>query len=487
MRSVRLARKRLASISSPDHRTRPKLGPIAAATPSAINHQRRSLTTSYNGNAGVIEGVWMFIRHGDRTPTRPMSPENRREEEAAFWVSRLPVPNSWQVLKDFSTHFPIHTDGQFFELKRNPYGFLTEKGLHQLNEHGKRFRARYLRHGLQESERGLSFEQMWSVKAYSTNYLRTVLSVQSFLSGLFDVSRGLPDSSQPGIRQVDPNQPKEYWPESSTDTGSSPRSSHGPPIASVIVRDIQEDPLNAFERYPDLVERLSMEVMSSAAFRYYDGKAAPLAARLASHLPGLVKDRTSDYAAMSPSGINWIEAADHFICSSSHDLPLAQFSDHKTDPQTEVTLQALSHPTLAHLSWRFRQWYNNKALLATVAAPPLREILHQIETTSQDRSSSRRPFVVYSCHDITILGILYAINAEVLQTDERFWPPYGSHLAFELVRCGDESHVIRIVLNGQSLRSLEVGPDSMLRLADATRIVSNLETSGGSDYNAVSR
>jgi Histidine phosphatase superfamily (branch 2) len=143
----------------------------------------------------------------------------------------------------------------------------------------------------------------------------------------------------------------------------------------------------------------------------------------------------------------------------------------------------MSHPTLAHLSWRFRQWYDSKALLAAVAAPPLREILNQMETTSQGRT--RRPFVVYSCHDITILGILYAINAEVLQNDERFWPPYGSHLAFELVRCGDGAHVIRIVLNGQSLRSLVVEPDKMLRIVDATRIVSNLEAQGVHEFHTV--
>lgn len=485
-RNFRLARKRSESLSR-------------------VNFQKR-YASEYTDNFGVIEGVWMFTRHGDRTPSRPMSPEHRRHEESAFWVSRLPVPNSWEVFKDFSAYFPIQADNQFLELKRNPYGFLTEKGLNQLNEHGKRFRARYLRHGLQENERGLSFDEMWSVSAYSTKYLRTVLSVQSFLAGLFDISRSL--NQEP--RDFDLNQPKEYWPES-LEAMSSARSSDRSPIAPVVVRDIQIDPLNAFDRNPDLMERLSTEVMSSDTFRYHDGKAAPLAARLASNLPGLVKDRTSDYAARSPSvrslfivpflaltsilniyildislkGINWIEAADHFICRSSHDLPLAKFSDHETDPQAEVALQALSHPTLAHLSWRFRQWYDNKALLAAVAAPVLREILNQMETTTQGRTSTRRPFVVYSCHDITILGILYAINAEVLRNDERFWPPYGSHLAFELVRCGDGSHVIRLVLNGQVQRSLEVGPCKMLRIADAMRIVSNLEAFGVHDYSMV--
>jgi Histidine phosphatase superfamily (branch 2) len=254
---------------------------------SNIFVQRRS-GSDYSGNDGVIEGVWMFTRHGDRTPSRPMSPEHRRHEESAFWVSRLPVPNSWDVLNDFSRYFPIQSDNQFLELKRNPYGFLTEKGISQLYEHGKRFRARYLRHGLQENERGLSFEEMWTVRAFSTNYLRTVLSVQSFLSGLFDIARTL---DQPP-RDVDPELPHEM---------NYSRSSDGAEITSVIVRDIQIDPLNAFDRNPDLMERLSTDVMSSETFRYHDGKAAPLAARLASNLPGLVKDRTSDYAAMSPS------------------------------------------------------------------------------------------------------------------------------------------------------------------------------------------
>lgn len=455
------------------------LSPISTAF-----YTRPRAASNYAGNDGIIEGVWMFTRHGDRTPSRPLMPNHKRQEESAYWVSRLPAPSSWAVFCHFSAYFPVEGNQSFLELKRNPYGFLTEKGVQQLNEHGKRFRARYLKHGLHDYELGGSFEDIWDVQAYSTNYLRTVLSVQSFLSGIFDV----PQSCQ--TRRTDPNLYLEHWPASEMDcTGNagSDLVSNISPLTSVVIRDVQQDPLNAFDRNPDLMDRLSTEVMSSETFRCHDGKAAPLAARLASMLPGLVKNRSSDYAVKSPSGINWVEAADHFVCRDAHQVPLAKFSDLEEDERMEETLKAMSHPTLAHLSWRFRQWYQNQALLAAVAAPPLREILGQIETTAANSTNSYglRPLVVYSCHDITILGILYAIKAKILEDDERFWPPYGSHLAFELVKRKNCTRAIRILLNGRSLRSLHVeaepskDDEGTLSLVAAERIVSSLELAGG--------
>ena len=108
--------------------------------------------------------------------------------------------------------------------------------------------------------------------------------------------------------------------------------------------------------------------------------------------------------------------------------------------RVEQTLKAMSLQTKVHLSWRFRQWYQHRHLLAAIAAPPLREILNQMVKTMQLKPSDleKRPFTLYSCHDITILGLLYGIGADFL-ADETvpgwdFWPAYGSTLVFELVR-----------------------------------------------------
>ena len=77
-----------------------------------------------------------------------------------------------------------------------------------------------------------------------------------------------------------------------------------------------------------------------------------------------------------------------------------------------------------------------------IAAPPLREIADQILKTPELSSRERRPLVIYSCHDITILGLLYGVGADFLAVDEtdhgdsagnwRWWPPYASNLVFEV-------------------------------------------------------
>ena len=64
-----------------------------------------------------------------------------------------------------------------------------------------------------------------------------------------------------------------------------------------------------------------------------------------------------------------IEASDHFICRTAHNLEFSRFSDFEHDHRVETILEAMAHQTITHLAWRFRQWYKNPTLLATIAAP----------------------------------------------------------------------------------------------------------------------
>ena len=403
--------------------------------------------TDFWTNDGVVEGVWIFSRHGDRTPGRPLSPEHRRAEEAAYWMTKLPLPDTASVYERYSQHFPVELTADngaregFMDAARNPFGFLTNKGLLQLAENGKRFFNRYNKraHHFPECsnwQTAHDFLSVWDMTVYSTNYLRTILSVQSFLDGFFGTRCYDPP---PFERIYDPSIFKEaIVPERIVD-----RRTDQLPTVKIHVRSVRNDPLNAFDRNPDLIAELVSEVMLSDEFRHRDGKAAPLAARLANILPGLVKRKgTGDFSKRSPSGINWVEAADHFVCRTAHDVALAQFTDFEDDDRITSTLQAMSHPTLAHLAWRFRKWYQHERLLAVIAAPPLREIADQILQTPNLSSRERRPFVIYSCHDITILGLLYGVGADFLALDEtdpsecagnwRWWPPYASNLVFEV-------------------------------------------------------
>ena len=402
----------------------------------------------YWTNDGTIEGVWMFSRHGDRTPSRPLSPKHRRDEEAAFWVTKLPIPDSATLFENYSRYFPVTipwnqssltplskdlpssnsttvAEHTFIDVARNPFGFLTSKGVQQLASNGQRFFNRYNNHAhhlpaCQQWRSPQDFLDIWNVQIYSTNYLRTIMSVQSFLDGMFGTQ--CYDSGSKQDRVYDASIQKELR----IPTLRSERNHKAdvPPLVTIQVRDLRNDPLNAFDRNPGLITELVSEVMMSQDFQLRDGKAASLAARLANILPGLVRhakpagggNNNTDYTSRAPSGINWVEAADHFVCRSAHNLTLTKFSDFETD-EYEQTLQAMSYPTLAHLSWRFRKWYQHERLLAVIAAPPLREITNQIVRTPHLSMIERHPFVIYSCHDITILGLLYAIGADFLAID----------------------------------------------------------------------
>ena len=278
----------------------------------------------------------MFIRHGDRAPSRPLCPPHRRNQEAAYWVTRLPYPDSATAFGSFSKRFPLEicpgtNQGKFIDVSRNPFGFLTLSGLEQLRDTGHRFFNRYNHHGYHlpdqdnfSYEGAQDFLDAWDVSVYSTNYLRTIMSVQSFLDGLLGTKcyeHSQADQQRTMNHEViqEERVPDHSWASKENRPALSPATSAAlqtmdeDPLVKICVRDLAHDPLNAFDRNPDLIAELVAEVMLSPEFLSKDAGAAPLAARLANVLPGLVRPFRSDFSAKSPSGINWVEAADHFV------------------------------------------------------------------------------------------------------------------------------------------------------------------------------
>lgn len=288
------------------------------------------------------------------------------------------------------------------------------------------------------------------MRVCSTNYLRTVTSAQCFLDGLLgDVEDGM-------------------------DSG-----------VSVEVRPRSNDTLNAFDRDPEFMLGLVTDVVESDYFQAQDAIAAPLAARLAHYLPGLLKK--GHRAHGGPSGINWIHAADHFVCRTAHGVKYTSLDSH--DGITEVEMQELALPSLAHLSWRFRQWYNSPPLLAAIGAPPLREIELQLKATPSVPAYERRPFTIYSCHDVSLLALLYAIGANtVLDETNHYWPAYATTLAFELVkvdnRDSSDSYIVRILLNGEPITVKSQRTGGMLSMAEFSSIVDNVEAGANMKRNS---
>ena len=93
-------------------------------------------------------------------------------------------------------------------------------------------------------------------------------------------------------------------------------------------------------------------------------------------------------------------------------------------------MSSMAIPVCSHLAWRFREWYRHPKLLSMVACPPLKDILQDmVRATSNTNlgTDDRRPFVLYSCHDVTLLAFLYAIGADFLETTVEEWQRKGKH------------------------------------------------------------
>lgn len=437
--------------------------------------QNRNITTSSPDNEETIEGVFIFHRHGDRSPARCLVASHMQDAEASFWEKQIP-PLDRSFYHGFCDKFTtsIHSSlPAFLDAKREPFGSLSYKGMNQMKDVGKQMATRYHSRRLNKETKNkttieeendgqhLDILDEWNISCYSTNYLRTIMSVQCFLDGLLSKSISKTSGSTNKIDSYQDVSIENYFSSSNSNVNSYTKDE-----VTIEVRDRQQDTLNAFDKHPEYMEKLIRDVINTSDFQTIDAEAAPLAARLANWLPGLAT--VSNYGG--PSGINWIHAADHFVCRSSHNIKYSRFSHFEHDSEIENTLKAMESSTLAHLSWRFRQWYQSHPLLAAVAGPPLREIAEKIRHTSNNFTNGKKPFIVFSCHDVTLLSILYGIGADFISSDEdltelgispckekqRYWPSYASTLVFELVRAKDGNEFIRILLNGEAVTVLSM-------------------------------
>jgi len=459
-------------------------------------HNNIPINIEHKDRTATILGVWIFHRHGDRTPCIPLLGSNdnsntndnsdnnngsHHRNETCFWETKIPKmsTSATNLLTKLEQRYPVdlhetHDSLQYYDESRKPFGFLTELGMGQMMEAGKACRKRYsIDTTTNEKKNDSNSSKLNSnnnnlllfrdnIRVYSTNYLRTVTSARCFMDGLL-------------LHHQD-------------DTNDE--SAIGPTIT---VRDKTSDPLNAFDRNPDKMHRLVTNVISRPRFQKRDLKALPLATRLSHFLPGLVvndneahgnksinpscsikastakqKDNKSSSIAGArskgtrykgcPSKINWIHAADHFVCRTAHNISLLSTTFHSKEKeqqhqqqkqQQEQELQDLAKPTMRHLCWRFGEWFCSPPLLAEIGAPPLvlieetmQELIHKNQQPYNGVPLQLQlpppPLEIHSCHDVTLLSLLYAMKASIMNDDDCFWPVYASTLTFELVHFKSE-------------------------------------------------
>ncbi|CAN0155612.1 unnamed protein product, partial [Ectocarpus fasciculatus] len=342
----------------------------------------------------------VFHRHGDRSPLRGHTPDeeiasqtaatgNTRGDSAVgagdsgesenaarvatpartaeeFWRGQLVPP---EVVRRLDELYPVKRspgeavppDEARWLSESAPFGCLTSLGLQQLRDRGEQFRKLYSCDDIENAK----------LEVFSTNYRRTQLSAQGFLDGLTAGGRG------------------------------------GVPV---VVRPRAEDFLNQWEsRGHEMYERM-MVVESEPGFRVTEETVGgPLKRRLHALDPAL-------FPLPQGGRFRWMMAADYFMSARARGLRVA--------PE----LDALGTATIRHLVWRFSRFYGDEEMIGTMAGPLLAHIIECAAGSDvADRATGSRNVsgtdasggslsrvVSSSCHDVTILALLYAMEADLL-------------------------------------------------------------------------
>ena len=230
------------------------------------------------------------------------------------------------------------------------------------------------------------------VDIIATNYQRTQLSVQAMLTGL-----GLEDISKKGMK--------------------------------VRVRDIQQCAMSFYEGNPQLASRLFKNAQALQDFQQLEEPMLSISAALMEEFPLMARKDNN-------SKIDWLAAFDYFACREAHNLPISGNLE-KDIPYGNLIKDHMARRVSMYLA-------SGDEHIKLAVGPLLRDMKHSahqiiagvIDENQQDEENRNINVHIYSGHDVNILGLLYALDADPQIISPPFWPDYGSNLIVEILQEG---------------------------------------------------
>lgn len=392
-------------------------------------------------------------RHGDRSPITPVVDE-------AYWFGQL-IPES--TATKIASNTAIVPEGDAFvhpAQGRGPFGKLSQLGLFQMIELGTKLRNDLF--GLTASNNSLVDEhgrlffpylltkrkgllQYSDVRVISTNFQRTIQSVQGLLVGLF------PDAAKDELGQTKIEIDVRY--------------------TNIMIPDPK--PRRTLEQ-----EKLEEELVQRPLVVERDLQLTPLANRVSAALHPLLASDAHAAAFGTPQKmiedhpsqqsietvpLSWNQLAELCVCLRSRNLLPSgiELEDVETIVQHAAWkwFQSWKHPRLAYLSMN-PLVTKQLGLMDQYILYYEKNKLTKMHVDSADNFESESPpgLTIWSAHDSTLIGLMCAYRLE--QPDQ--WPEYGSFLLIELlerddgndrVAAGTSNYYVRFSLNGKVLKS----------------------------------
>lgn len=385
--------------------------------------------------------VQIIHRHGDRTPITPLV---GRE----FWESTLPskalldkVAEKTKIIREDNANVQAHAAGGI-----GPFGKLTQLGLLQMVKVGEEIRSSLHLDdsNYHESEEVHSIDQHGHVhinhgclftnsnpihpsklKITSTDFPRTIQSVQALLLGLFP-------EGYDGIIEIDARHTNIMIPD------PQPRLSE---------EQVQLE--RVLSQRSHLLER-ERELEGIAA------KVSEMLHHLIDHnVPsqnwgiGEEKDATQNVGNQSSNRkkLTFSQLSEVMTCLKVRNI----LPDGITDNDYEIIS--------SHSAWKWFENLRNQEL-AKLAMKPFLTVITKTMQQGIINHYDEPTMYIYSCHDSSLIGLICALK---LQQPAK-WPEYGSFLKVELFEChhpisgeqnqsDTENFYVRFSLNGEILKS----------------------------------
>ena len=389
--------------------------------------------------------VQIVHRHGDRSPITPLLDED-------YWASQL-VPaeqlkeleQNYRVIRDASNAYNHNAGG------RGVFGKLSELGLEQMVDVGLGLRKEFtsnegdlLHTALFDPEQNpLSSD---NVRVYSTDFPRTVQSVQGLVKGLF----GQQDPDQPidiDVRQTtmmipDP-QPRETVEQGQLEIALVNRP-------HILIREQQNLALAA--RATKALHHLLAPDAREAAF-------------------GVVQEHPED-VSIEEEPLAWNQLAELSKCLKVRNLLPEGISSDDVEEIGQHTawrwFETLSHPRLIYLA--MNEW-----------------VTTQVESMKRALDVSQPALTIWSCHDSSLIGMLCAYRLEKPQT----WPEYSTVFLMEVVEVirpnqPQDTHpelAVRFSINGERLRILW-DPENPMDVIPLELLAQKIATETGEPFDA---
>lgn len=411
------------------------LGSFASRHASCSNNSEESCTEPKTLRRRAVQVVH---RHGDRSPITLLKDE-------AFWASHLVSASTLSKISSNTHVIKPDAANTHNANGRGPFGKLTKLGLLQIVDLGTSLREQLSGDNQPTAdEKGRTlYPHIWtpeaplspaSIRVISTNFLRTVQSVQGLLAGLF------PDGTEEVI-SIDTRHTNWMIPD------PQPRRS---PEQAALEEQLADRP-RILAREEELLPLAIRATHALSDMLAPDARDADFGAAQ--------KSQRATSAAATSTGelqpLSWNQLAEITKCLAVRDLLPEGIS--KEDQE------AISQ----HAAWRWFEAFRHPRLAHLAIGTLTEAMVGHLQNHSREP-----PMTVWSAHDSTLICLMCAFRLE----QPAVWPEYGSYLMLELIQVDEDELYVRFSLNGQVLISQwDDGPVEMIPL---TTLAENIASQG---------